>query len=62
MMKQELLEKIYKIIFNCKNNDNKYNAILKLLTKINECILQHFPVHYTDNNTNENNNDLINKF
>ena len=59
MMKQELLEKIYKIIFNCKNNDNKYNAILKLLTKINECILQHFPVHYTDNNTNENNNDLM---
>jgi hypothetical protein len=58
MTKKELLEKIYKIIFNCKNNDNKYNSILKLLIKINENILQHFPLHYTDNN-NENNNDLM---
>ena len=58
MTKKELLEKIYKIIFNCKNNDSKYNSILKLLIKINENILQHFPLHYTDNN-NENNNDLM---
>ena len=58
MTKKELLEKIYKIIFKCKNNDSKFNYILKLLIKINENIIQHFPVHYTDNN-NENNNDFM---
>ena len=57
MTKKELLEKIYKIIFDCKNNDSKYNSILKLLIKINVNILQHFSVHFTDNN--ENNNDLM---
>ncbi len=57
MTKKELLEKIYNIIFNCKNNDSKYNSILKLLIKINENILQHFSVHYTD--YNDNNNDLM---
>ena len=57
MTKKELLEKIYNIIFNCKNNDSKYNSILKLLIKINENILQHFSVHYTDNNDNNENND-----
>ena len=58
MTKKELLEKIYKILSNCKNNDNKFNCILKILIKINDNIIQHFPVHYTDNN-NENNNDLM---
>ena len=58
MTKKELLEKIYNIIFKCKNNDSKYNYILKSLIKINENIIQHFPVHYTDSN-NENNNDLM---
>ena len=55
--KKELLEKIYTIIFNCNKNDSKYNSILKLLIKINENILQHFSVHYTD--YNDNNNDLM---
>ena len=60
MTKKELLEKIYNIIFNCKNNESKYNSILKLLIKINENILQHFSVHYTDTNDNNNNNqDLM---
>ena len=59
MKKKEILEKIYKIIFNCKNNDSKYNSILKLLIKINVNILQHFSVRFTDNNDdNDNDNDL----
>ena len=58
MTKKELLEKIYNILFDCKIND-KYNSLLKLLIKINENILQHFPVHYTETN-NENNNDMMN--
>ena len=56
MTKKDLLEKIYNIIFNCKNND-KYIYIIKILIKINENILQHFPVRFTEN-PNENNNDL----
>ena len=59
MAKTELLNQIYNIIFNCKNND-KYSSIIKLLTKINYNILQHFPVHYTDNVDDINpNNDLM---
>ena len=57
MTKTELLEKVYDILFNCKDN-NKYNSILKLLIKINENILNHFSVRYTENN-NENNNDAM---
>ena len=57
MNKNELLEKIYYILFKCIN-DYKYNSIMKLLIKINENILQHFPIHYTENN-NEPNNDLM---
>ena len=56
MTKSELLEKIYNILFNSKN-DYKYNSIMKLLLKINENILQHFSIHYTEN-TNEPTNDL----
>ena len=62
MTKKELLEKIYNILFKCKIND-KYNSIMKLLIKINENILQHFSIRYTettnDNNNNNNNNDLM---
>ena len=57
MTKSELLEKIYDILFDC-NNNNKYNSILKLLIKINENLLNHFSVRYTDNN-NENNIDAM---
>ena len=58
MTKNELLEKIYKILFNCKES-NKYNSIIKLLTKLNENIIQNFSVNYTSNNNeNENNNEM----
>ena len=60
MTKNELLEKIYDILCNYKNNNNKYNSIMKLLIKINENILQHFSVRFTDNNNeNNNNNDVM---
>ena len=59
--KLDLLEKLYNILFNSKNNTKKINSILKLLTKINENILQRFEVHYTsgmqDNNTDVNLNN-----
>ena len=59
MTKKDLLEKIYKIIFNCKNN-YKFISIIKTLIKINENILQHFPIRFTENpNENNNNNDLM---
>ena len=57
MTKKELLDKIYSILFNCKIDD-KYNSIIKLLIKINENILQHFPVHYTEYLTDGNGNEL----
>jgi hypothetical protein len=57
MTKNELLEKIYKILFNCKEH-NKYNSIIKLLTRLNENILQNFSVNYTTSNNNENNNEM----
>ena len=56
MTKNELLEKIYNILFNCKDS-YKYNSIIKLLTKLNENITQNFSVNYTINN-NENNNEM----
>ena len=59
MTKSELLVKMYDILFKCKNNNNKYNSILKLLIKINDNILQHFPVRYTENNP-ENNMEAMN--
>ena len=55
--KLDLLEKLYNILFNSKNNTKKINSILKLLTKINENILQRFEVHYTSG-TQDNNNDM----
>ena len=48
MTKSELLVKMYDILFKCNNNNNKYNSILKLLIKINDNILQHFLVRYTE--------------
>ena len=57
MSKKDLLEKIYYIIYNCKNND-KYIYIIKILIRINENIMQHFPVHFTENPNENNNNDL----
>ena len=57
MTKKDLLEKIYNTIFNCNNND-KYIYIIKILIRINENILQHFPVHFTENPNDNNNNDL----
>ena len=57
MTKNELLEKIYKILFNCKES-NKYNSIIKLLIKLNENIIQNFSVNYTTSNNNENNNEM----
>ena len=58
MAKKDLLEKLYNILFNSKENNNKYNSILKLLIKINENILQHFSVNYTATN-NDNNNEMM---
>jgi hypothetical protein len=55
--KKDLLEQIYYIIYNCKNND-KYIYIIKILIRINENIIQHFPVHFTENPNENNNNDL----
>ena len=55
--KKDLLEKIYYIIYNCKDND-KYIYIIKILIRINENIIQHFPVHFTENPNENNNNDL----
>jgi hypothetical protein len=55
--KIDLLEKLYNILFNSKNNTQKINSILKLLTKINENILQRFEVRYTSC-TQNNNNDM----
>jgi hypothetical protein len=55
--KLDLLEKLYNILFNSKNNTKKINSILKLLTKINENILQRFEVHYTSG-TQDNNTDM----
>ena len=57
MTKKDLLEKINNIIFNCKNND-KYIYIIKILIRINENILQHFPMRFTENPNENNNNDL----
>ena len=57
MTKNELLEKIYKILFNYKER-NKYNSIIKLLTRLNENIIQNFSVNYTTSNNNENNNEI----
>ena len=57
MTKNELLEKIYKILFNCKES-NKYNSVIKLLTKLNENITQNFQFNYTTSNNNENNNEM----
>ena len=48
MTNSELLVKMYDILFKCNNNNNKYNSILKLLIKINDNILQHFLVRYTE--------------
>ena len=60
MTKTELLEKIYDILVNCKNN-NKYNSIVKLLIKINENILNHFSVRYTENNNDNNDAMMFNR-
>ena len=57
IIKIDLLEKLYNILFNSKNNTQKINSILKLLTKINENILQRFEVRYTSG-TQNNNNDM----
>jgi len=57
MTKNELLEKIYKILFNCKES-NKYNSVIKLLTKLNENITQNFQFIYTTSNNNDNNNEM----
>ena len=59
MTKKQLLEKLYNIIFNCKDNDKKYNSVMKILIKINDNIIQHFPVHYTDTYLEMNNNDMM---
>ena len=56
--KKELLHKIYAIIFNCKNKD-KYHPIIKLFIKINDNILQHSPVHYTEVPNKNSNDDLM---
>jgi len=57
MTKNELLEKIYKILFNYKES-NKYNSVIKLLTKLNENITQNFQFIYTTSNNNDNNNEM----
>ena len=58
MTKNNLLQKIYDMLFSCAKNqkNKKYISMLQLLIKINENILQHFEVHYTDNNNNNINN------
>ena len=56
--KKELLHKIYAIKFNCKNKD-KYHPIIKLFIKINDNILQHSPVYYTEVPNKNSNDDLM---
>ena len=55
MKKPNLLEMLYTTLINSKQNTYKVNSIIKLLTKINENILQHFEIKYTqtipDNNS-----------
>ena len=56
MTKNNLLQKIYNILFTSVKNKNtkKIISILQLLIKINENILQHYEVHYTENQLNNN--------
>ena len=49
MTKNNLIEKLYNILFKCEKNSKKINSLLKLLIKINENISAHFEVHYTSN-------------
>ena len=58
--KNNLIQKIYDILFNCAKNQNvkKYISILQLLIKINENILQRFEPH---NNEGLNYNE-VNEF
>ena len=55
--KTNLLEKLYNILFNCEKDTKKYISIMNLLIKINENIIQHFEVHYT-NIPQENKNEF----
>ena len=57
MKKPNLLEILYNILINSKNNTKKLNSILKLLTKINDNILLHFENRITLNS--KDNNDMM---
>ena len=61
MKNPHLLEILYNILINSKQNAKKLNSIIKLLTKINDNILQNFDVKYTQT-CQENNNDLMTNF
>ena len=61
LTKNNLIQKIYEILFNCAKNQNtkKYISILQLLIKINENILQRLDPHNNDGlNYNEVNEFL----
>ena len=61
MKKPNLLEIVYNTLIRAKQNMKKINSLLRLLTKINDNILQHFEVKYTQT-YQENNNDLMPNF
>ena len=58
MKKPFLLELLYNILINSKNNSQKTVCLLKLLIKMNDNILQHFDVRFTPI-TQENNAELL---
>ena len=57
--KSGLLDILYDILINSKQNTKKFNSLLKLLSKINDTILQYFDSKCTSNIQENNNNDLI---
>ena len=60
MKKPNLLEMLYNIANNPNQNTNKIISLIKLLTKINDNLLQYFESKFTQNpQDNNKNNDLV---
>ena len=59
MKKENLLEIIYDILTNSKEDPRKSCSLLNLLIKINDNTLQHFNIRYTPNIQENNNNYLM---
>ena len=57
MKKDNLIGMIYDILMNSLNNGSKLISLLRLLTKLNDNILQHFETRVTP--FNKDNNDLM---